>query len=158
MVRKKYYADPELRAKKREWDTKYRKKKRRDTEYTNKIRENARIRYRLKHNSKPIPEKVYAKTHGRRGHSADFDALPLIPYMNAWLDEHPMVTSHGEIIRSIAYLSKQAGVGDKRLRNILEGKETTIYMSDADKVCVAIGTTLDWVYSSENRPTTDLCA
>lgn len=146
----------------REWARKHPQKKRRakakwTAEQRLRYNEVRRINYRLKHNIKPVSEKAYLRGNGRQSRKAELSAAPLVPFMRGWLEQNPTHVK-GLIVPSVLKLSKVSGVNDKRLRWILDGKMNTISMSDADKVCIAMDTTLDWVYDRKFSEDGNLCA
>jgi len=146
MIQRKYASDPVKREMKRIKDRERKQQQMADKEARRRHNESQRMANRLRKGSKPLSEEEYLKTVGRLPHTTDFDAKPLIPYMNAWLDEHPAVAANGSIVRSTFRLATESGVNDKRLRGILDGSMDTIYLADADKLCIAMGTALEWVY------------
>lgn len=85
----------------------------------------------------PLPElsaEEYARRYGDgRGQRAPrVDAAPLVP----WLEEESVV--------DVAF---RAGIDDSYLYRVMRGQQTHISVRDADRLCLALGTTYADVYS-----------
>lgn len=157
LKQREYRADPVKRAKMKAKARKYEVKRRQSKAVRAKRAETARIAYRLRNHSKPVSKEKYLKGMGRYALRKQLPAEPLVPFMKQWLEEHP-VQAKGYTVPSVYELGRLAGVNDKKLRWILDGRTTSICESDADKVCIAMDTSLDWVYNREISGDGDLCA
>lgn len=149
--------DPANKEKMRIQAREYRKLRAKDATRMALINESRRIWWRNAHGSKPVSEEKYKKGNGRYSIRTQLPASPLVPFIADWLEQNP-VTVKGLTVPSMQKLATISGVNDKRLRHILEGKITSVRMSDADKVCIAMETTLDWVYDRQISKDGDLCA
>lgn len=157
MKQREYRADPVKRAKMKAKAKRYELKNRNNKTVRAKRAETARINYRLRNHSKPLSEEKYLKGAGRYSGRTKISTGPLVPFMEEWIEQNP-VQANGYTTPSVYELGRLSGVNDKKIRWILDGRTTSISESDADKLCVAMSTTLNWVYDREFSVDGDLCA